>query len=63
MHTHMLGQPVNTVMQRYLHGAMVELGNPNGFLSVTSLNQLVHNPNFSVDQTHIAVVFNNIFRC
>ena len=31
-----------------LHGAMVELGKPEGILSVTSMNQLVHNRTFVV---------------
>jgi hypothetical protein len=44
-----------------LHGAMAEMAKPNGLLSVTSMNQLVHNPKFSVDEKHICTVFGNIF--
>lgn len=44
-----------------LHGAIAELAKPSGFLSVTSMNQLVHNPRFSVDETHISTLFGNIF--
>jgi hypothetical protein len=48
-------------MTRALHGAMTELGKKEGILSVTSLNQLVHNPKFTVDETHISTLFGNIF--
>jgi hypothetical protein len=44
-----------------LHGAMAELGRSEGFLSVTSMNQLVHHPRFSVAPSDIAVLFGNIF--
>lgn len=44
-----------------LHGPMAELAKPNGFLSVTSMNQLIHNPKFSIDETHICTLFFNIF--
>lgn len=48
-------------MTRALHGAMTELGKKEGILSVVSLNQLVHNPKFTVDETHISTLFGNIF--
>lgn len=48
-------------MIKALHGAMTELAKKEGILSVTSLNQLVHNPKFTVDETHISTVFGNIF--
>jgi len=48
-------------MVKALHGAMAELGKQDGFLSVTSMNQLVHNPRFTVDQNHISTLFSNIF--
>lgn len=44
-----------------LHGAMAELGRPEGLLSVTSMNQLVHNPRFSVNAGDICRLFGNIF--
>ncbi len=47
--------------KRLLHGAMAELGKNNGMLSVTSLNQLVHNPSFSVAPPDICVLFGNVF--
>jgi hypothetical protein len=47
--------------KKLLHGAMAELGKPNGFLSVTSLNQLVHNPSFSIAPPDISLLFCNVF--
>lgn len=44
-----------------LHGALAELAKKDGFLSVTSMNQLVHNPNFSVAPSDICLLFHNIF--
>jgi hypothetical protein len=40
---------------------MTELAKTDGLLSVTSLNQLVHNPTFSVNPGDISVMFFNIF--
>lgn len=48
-------------MKKILHGAMAVLGEKNGFLSVTSMNQLIHNPNFNVKESHISSLFANIF--
>jgi hypothetical protein len=48
-------------MQRGLHGAITELGNSSSILSVTSMNQLVHNPKFSINESHISALFGNIF--
>jgi hypothetical protein len=44
-----------------LHGAMTELGRSAGILSVTSMNQLVHSPRFSVAPADIAILFGNVF--
>jgi hypothetical protein len=44
-----------------LHGAMTELGRHDGILSVTSMNQLVHNPKFSLRVSDIVLLFGNIF--
>lgn len=46
---------------KMLHGAMAELGKKDGILSVTSLNQLVHNPSFSITPPDISILFGNIF--
>lgn len=46
---------------RKLHGAISDLNTPEGILSVTSMNQLVHHPTFSLTGQHICTVFHNIF--
>lgn len=55
------GGPMTPVGRR-LHGAMTQLDaqsqNP---LSITSLNQLIHNGIFVVDETHIATLFGNVY--
>ena len=47
--------------QKKLYGAKVTLGNDNSILSVTSLNQLIHNPKFSLSSGDICRGFHNIF--
>lgn len=49
------------VTEQLLHGAISELSKPENFLSVTSLNQLVHNPKFSTSGQNIASIFCNVF--
>jgi len=46
---------------KLFHGVMTELSKKDGILSVTSLNQLIHNPNFSIQSTDICMLFHNIF--
>lgn len=46
---------------RILHGPMTELAKKDGLLSVTSMNQLVHHPSFSVSPPDICVLFTNIY--
>ena len=58
---HLTANKSNKVMVKALHGAMTELGRSDGLLSVTSLNQLVHNPRFSVTPSDIAMLFGNVF--
>lgn len=58
---HLTSNNKDKVMVRALHGAMTDLGNPNGLLSVTSMNQLVHHPKFVVDGRSVSTVFANIF--
>jgi hypothetical protein len=48
-------------MTKALHGAIAELASKDSFLSVTSMNQLVHNPKFSVTPSHVATLFGNVF--
>jgi hypothetical protein len=47
-------------MRKRLTGAMAELGKTDGFLSVTSMNQLVHHKSFSVNESHICGLFFNV---
>jgi hypothetical protein len=58
---HLTNAGTDRAMVKQLHGAMAELRKPNGFLSVTSMNQLIHNPRFSVHETHISTLFGNVF--
>jgi hypothetical protein len=51
----------DAAMKRRLTGATSELGKINSILSVTSMNQLVHNPRFIVSPADISRVFVNIF--
>lgn len=48
-------------MVRLLHGPMTEISKPSGLLSITSLNQLVHNPSFTISKDDIPTLFANIF--
>jgi len=44
-----------------LHGAVTEIEKSSGILSVTSMNQLVHNPRFSIKERDICSLFHNVF--
>jgi hypothetical protein len=55
------GKPRTDPFCHELHGAMTELGKKNGLLSLTSMNQLIHNANFVTDARHICVSFTNTF--
>lgn len=58
---HLTSNNSNTAMVKILHGAMTELGKSDGILSVTSMNQLVHNPSFSIAPSDICIMFGNIY--
>ena len=58
---HLTKNSTDKVMLRALHGAMTQLGNPVGLLSVTSMNQLIHHQKFIVDGRSVSTVFANIF--
>jgi hypothetical protein len=58
---HLTKNGVDREKSKLLHGASTELKKPHGLLSVTSLNQLVHNPRFSVAPEDISRLFNNVF--
>ena len=59
--SHLTNGNSNTGMVKTLHGALTEITNPNRILSVTSMNQLVHSQNFSVQQSDICTLFSNIY--
>jgi hypothetical protein len=58
---HLTKDETDRALVKQLHGAMTDLGNKKGLLSITSMNQLVHNPHFSLHESHICTVFGNIF--
>jgi len=59
--THLTKNNSDKVLIKKLHGAITDLNTAESILSVTSMNQLVHSPNFSVTGQHICTVFHNIF--
>jgi len=61
IHKHMSKQGKDRAVAKKLHGAMTELGKPNGILSVTSLNQLIHSQSFSLSAKDICITFSNLF--
>ncbi len=54
-------QGQNQAASRALKGAMTELGKTDSILSVHSMNQLIHNPSFSITASDISIMFGNIF--
>lgn len=50
----------NQPMTKILHGAMTELSQPDRLLSVTSMNQLVHNDSFSVAPADVCRLFHKV---
>ncbi|MCG3110988.1 MAG: hypothetical protein MCM46_04100 [Candidatus Manganitrophus sp. SB1] len=58
---HMTGNGKNKEKVKLLHGATTEIGKKDGILSVTSMNQLVHNPSFSIQPPDISIMFGNVF--
>ncbi len=58
---HLTKNKKDRAMMKTLHGAMTELGKSEGLLSVTSLNQLIHSPRFSVKASDISNLFHNVF--
>lgn len=58
---HLTGNNSNIPMTKVLHGALTELAKSDSILSVTSMNHLVHNPNFSIAPTDICIMFANVY--
>lgn len=61
VHKHITNNSQDQTKVRLLHPAMVELGKPDGLLSITSMNHLIHHPHFSTNPRDIAGVFGNVF--
>ena len=59
--SHLTNNNANTAQLKVLHGSLTELAKSDGILSVTSMNQLVHNPTFSVAPADICTLFGNIY--
>jgi len=55
------GNNSNKAMTKVLHGGLTEIAKPDGLLSVTSMNQLVHSPTFSIAPNDIARLFGNVY--
>ena len=58
---HLTSNKEDKAKVKELHGAMTELATPESLLSVTSMNQLVHNPNFVVSQSEVSSLFWRVF--
>ena len=58
---HLTKNKKDKTMVKELHGAMTELGQPDRLLSVTSMNQLIHNPRFSVQVGDVCIAVGNVF--
>jgi hypothetical protein len=58
---HMTISATNQSKMKILHGSFTELRRKDGLLSITSLNQLAHNPYFSIGVSDICIRFGNLF--
>jgi len=58
---HLTNNGADKAKVKVLHGPMTELAKKDGLLSVTSMNQLVHHPYFSVSPPDICILFGNVF--
>lgn len=58
---HLTQNGTDMAMQRKLHGPITEITTHDRLLSITSLNQLVHNPSFVISASDIPVMFSNVF--
>ena len=58
---HLTNNGADKAQVKVLHGPMTELAKKDGLLSVTSMNQLVHHPSFSVSPPDICILFGNVF--
>lgn len=61
IYNHLTTNNSNAGMAKTLHGANVEISKPSGILSITSMNQLVHNTTFSIIPADICTMFSNVY--
>lgn len=59
--THLTQNKADKQMVKLLHGPHTEIQRQDGILSLTSMNQLVHNPSFTILHSDIPTLFSNIF--
>ncbi|MGC2947266.1 hypothetical protein [Burkholderia ambifaria] len=59
--SHLTQNGTDKQMQRLLHGPHTEIQRKDGILSLTSMNQLVHNASFTIIPGDIPTLFANIF--
>lgn len=58
---HLTQNKADKQMVKLLHGPLTEIQRSDGILSLTSMNQLVHNPSFTIAPSDIPTLFSNIF--
>jgi hypothetical protein len=61
IYAHLTNGGKDKELAKELYGATTELSGKTGLFSVTSMNQLVHNPSFHVDTKSICLLFANVF--
>lgn len=59
--SHLTQNKADKQMVRLLHGPLTEIQRHDGILSLTSMNQLVHNASFTISSTDIPTLFSNVF--
>lgn len=59
--THLTQNKADKQMVKLLHGPLTEIQRHDGILSLTSMNQLVHNSSFTILSSDIPTLFSNIF--
>lgn len=59
--SHLTQNKKDKQMVKLLHGPLTEVQRSDGILSLTSMNQLVHNTSFTISSTDIPTLFSNIF--
>lgn len=59
--SHLTQNKTDKQMVKLLHGPLTEIQRQDGILSLTSMNQLIHNTSFTISSTDIPTLFSNIF--